>query len=57
MQHKPDVVIMDLNLSGIDSPGLITRISRVNPKIRWIGLTSYAVEQFRKTCRGGILPG
>ncbi|MGC9471996.1 MAG: response regulator transcription factor [Bacteroidales bacterium] len=51
MQYQPDVVIMDLNLTGTDSLGLIMEISRVHQKIRWIGLTSYAVEQYRKTCR------
>lgn len=51
MQYQPDVVIMDLNLTGTDSLGLIMEISRVHQKIRWIGLTSYAVEQYRKTCQ------
>jgi len=50
-QYNPNVVIMDLNLSGIDSMGLISDLLRDRPDVRWIGLTSYAVEQYRKTCR------
>ena len=61
-EHKPDVILLDLNLSGEDGLLLLPRIKRENRGIRVIALTMYddpkiVAAAFKAGANGYVLKG
>jgi CheY-like chemotaxis protein len=48
----PDLIIMDIQLPGIDGIELTRRIKKINPAIPVIACTSYAMHGDRERCLG-----
>ena len=60
--HKPDVILLDLNLSGEDGLLLLPRIKRANRGVRVIALTMYddpkiVAAAFKAGANGYVLKG
>ncbi len=49
-QFQPDVVILDIQLPGINGMELLARFKKENPACIVIVLTSYAFKEFRQRC-------
>jgi DNA-binding NarL/FixJ family response regulator len=49
-RHRPDAVILDLQLPDIDGMELITQFKAENRKCVVVVLTTYGFEEFRQRC-------
>jgi len=51
---QPDVILMDMNLPGIDGPEATRQILAANPGIKVIGLSTYDEYQNRAMAAGAV---
>ncbi|MDM8537354.1 response regulator [Desulfobacterales bacterium HSG17] len=51
-EHAPEVMILDLNMPGIDGIEVLRRVKQTSPEIEVIILTGHGSEDDRKTCMG-----
>lgn len=51
---RPDLVLMDMNLPGIDGPEATTQILDSNPEIKVIGLSTYDEYEARALAAGAV---
>jgi DNA-binding NarL/FixJ family response regulator len=49
-QHRPDAVVLDLQLPGISGLDLLAQFKREHPTCVVIVLTTYAFKEFRQRC-------
>jgi DNA-binding NarL/FixJ family response regulator len=49
-QHRPDAVVLDIQLPGISGMDLLVQFKREHPACIVIVLTSYAFKEFRDRC-------
>jgi len=49
-EHAPEVMILDLNMPGIDGIEVLRRVKQTSPEIEVIILTGHGSEDDRKTC-------
>lgn len=49
-QHRPDAVVLDLQLPGISGLELLEQFKREHPDCVVMVLTTYAVKEFRERC-------
>ena len=55
-ERLPDVVLMDLQLPGLDGIGVTEEVTRRHPQVRVVALTSYAdVDRVRSALRAGAV--
>ncbi len=51
-EDEPEVMILDLNMPGIDGIEVLRRVKQTNPDIEVIVLTGHGTEKDRETCMG-----
>ena len=49
-QHRPDAVVLDIQVPGINGMDLLARFKRENPACVVMVLTTYAFKEFRQRC-------
>lgn len=52
-QHRPDAVILDIQLPGINGMELLARFKQSHPGCVVMVLTTYAFKEFRHRCLAG----